>query len=125
MLTGDLHNSFAIKITDRVWEFASGPHNSMNHPAGSEANRPANGVFDSQGRKADIRWSSYILSDTPNHMRKRPVYCVVSRTPSSTTRAKRVLTLGRLPAPAGRLPYYDGLTGELLYAESIVAPGAR
>ena len=25
VLTGDLHNSFVIKITDRVWEFASGP----------------------------------------------------------------------------------------------------
>ena len=31
VLTGDLHNSFAIKVTDRVWEFASGPHNSVNH----------------------------------------------------------------------------------------------
>ncbi|MEK6238419.1 MAG: alkaline phosphatase D family protein, partial [Planctomycetales bacterium] len=31
VLTGDLHNSFVIKITDRVWECASGPHNSNNH----------------------------------------------------------------------------------------------
>lgn len=31
VLTGDLHNSFAIRITDNVYEFASGPHNSINH----------------------------------------------------------------------------------------------
>ena len=43
VLTGDLHNSFAIKITDRVWEFASGPHNSRNHQARAEGGRPPNG----------------------------------------------------------------------------------
>ena len=41
VLTGDIHNSFSIKITDRIWEFASGPHNSRNHRADAEANRPA------------------------------------------------------------------------------------
>ena len=40
VLTGDLHNSFAIKLTDRVWEFASGPHNSTNHPLRSEGQPP-------------------------------------------------------------------------------------
>ncbi len=33
VLTGDLHNSIAIKVTDNVWEFAAGPHNSNNHSA--------------------------------------------------------------------------------------------
>ena len=41
VLTGDLHNSFAIKITDSVWEFASGPHNSGNHPVSSEGGPPS------------------------------------------------------------------------------------
>ena len=37
MLTGDLHNSFAINVTPNVWEFASGPANSINHvPANDE-----------------------------------------------------------------------------------------
>ena len=31
VLTGDLHMSFAVKITDKIWEFASGPHNSPHH----------------------------------------------------------------------------------------------
>ena len=58
IMTGDLHNSLAVKITDRVWEFASGPLGSQNHPARSEGGRPPNGEFDSRGRKVDIRWSS-------------------------------------------------------------------
>ena len=63
LLTGDLHNSFAIRITDRGWEFASGPHNSFNHLASDEAQRPANGPFNSQGRLCEIRWSSYFRDE--------------------------------------------------------------
>ena len=51
LMTGDLHNSFAVKITDRVWEFASGPLGSQNHPARSEGGRSPNGGFDSRGQK--------------------------------------------------------------------------
>ena len=122
VLTGDLHNSFAIKITDRVWEFASGPHNSTNHPLSSEGGRPTNGVFDSQGRQVEIRWSSFMLPGTPDALRNRPIYCVV-----------QVNNVFNNPIEAGsdrwvafRHPqvvfqYYDGLTGELLYAESILS----
>jgi hypothetical protein len=122
VLTGDLHNSFGIKVTDRVWEFASGPHNSINHPAGSEAGRPANGTFDSRGRKVDIRWSSYILDDTPRDLRGRPVYCVVQvnnvfNNPAEAGQERWVA----FPHPQAVFQYHDGLTGELLYAESIVA----
>ena len=45
ILTGDLHNSFVCKITENVWEFASGPHNSNNHWSTDEGDRPANGKF--------------------------------------------------------------------------------
>ncbi|HBE96178.1 MAG TPA: alkaline phosphatase, partial [Verrucomicrobiales bacterium] len=54
VLTGDLHNSFAIKITDNVWEFCCGPHNSVNHvPKNDEMDRPATGIFDWGPRKCD------------------------------------------------------------------------
>jgi choline dehydrogenase-like flavoprotein len=50
ILTADLYNSFAVKITDRVWEFASAPLNSVNHvPRDDEGNRPATGLS-GQGR---------------------------------------------------------------------------
>ena len=43
VITGDLHNSFAIQITDNMWEFAAGPGNSVNHvPLDDEGGRPIN-----------------------------------------------------------------------------------
>jgi alkaline phosphatase D len=125
LMTGDLHNSFAVKITDRVWEFASGPLGSQNHPARSEGGRPPNGEFDSRGRKVDIRWSSYIRDDMPASLRKRPFYAVaqvnnVFDNPATPGRPRWVA----YPRPHVVIQYYDGLTGELAYAESVHA-GAR
>ena len=78
VLTGDLHNSFAIKITDNVYEFASGPHNSINHaPMKDEGGRPANGKFKYGPRACDIRWSTYAKVDIPRANRTFPHYCVV------------------------------------------------
>lgn len=122
VLTGDLHNSFAIRITDRVWEFASGPHSSGNHPLLSEAGRPPNGIFESRGRNAEIRWSTFFLDDSGD--RRRPVYCVVRisnvfKNPDTEGRIRWVA----YPRPQAIFQYYDGLTGDLLYAESILAEG--
>ena len=123
VLTGDLHNSFAIRITDNVWEFASGPHSSGNHPLASEAGRPANGAFESRGRTALIRWSTFFLDDSGE--RRRPVYCVVQvnnvfKNPDREGRTRWVA----YPRPQAIFQYYDGLTGELLYAESMLAAEA-
>ena len=121
-LTGDLHNSFAIKITERVWEFASGPHNSRNHQASSEAGRPANGVFDSRGRKCEIRWSSYMRDDVPAHLSQQPVYTVVQvNNVFNNPLQEGVERWVKFPHPQVIFQYYDGFTGRLLYAESIVA----
>ena len=120
LMTGDLHNSFAVKITDRVWEFASGPLGSQNHPARSEGGRPPNGEFDSRGRKVDIRWSSFIRDDMPSSLRKRPFYAVaqvnnVFENPAVPGKSRWVA----YPRPHVVIQYYDGLTGELAYAESV------
>lgn len=123
VLTGDLHNSFAIQVTDNVWEFASGPHSSGNHPLASEAGRPPNGAFESRGRKALIRWSTFFLDDSGE--RRRPVYCVVQvnnvfENPDREGRNRWVA----YPRPQAIFQYHDGLTGGLLYAESILAAEA-
>ena len=120
IMTGDLHNSWAVKITDRVWEFASGPLGSQNHPARSEGGRPANGEFDSKGRKVDIRWSSYIRDDMPPQLRKLPYYAVaqinnVFNNPSDPAKPRWVA----YPRPHVVVSYYDGLTGDLLYSEPV------
>ncbi|MEK7404600.1 MAG: metallophosphoesterase family protein [Acidobacteriota bacterium] len=122
VLTGDIHNSFAIKITGRVWEFASGPHNSRNHTMHSEGDRPANGVFDSRGRKCDIRWSSYFLDDVPGALARQPVYTVVQvNNVFNNALAEGKPRWVAFPHPQVVVQYYDGFTGNLLYAESILA----
>jgi phosphodiesterase/alkaline phosphatase D-like protein len=128
VLTGDLHNSFAIKITDHVWEFASGPHNSTNHRLIEEANRPTSGKYMSRGRECEIRWSTFVPNEAQGRKR-RPVYTVVQV--NNTFRVPGGLKEGQGPAaddvwaaydtPQVTFQYYDGLTGELLYAESILA----
>jgi phosphodiesterase/alkaline phosphatase D-like protein len=124
-LTGDLHNSFAIKITDRVWEMCSGPHNSVNHvPRDDEGDRPATGKFKFGPRECDIRWSSYILPDLPRLQRLYPFYCVaqvnnVFNMPQQLGGERWVA----YPHPQVIFQYFDGRTGELRYAEAI--SGAR
>ena len=121
VLTGDLHNSFVIKITDRVWEFASGPHNSANHLTSDEAHRPANGRFDSLGRKCEIRWSSYFRDEISHPGPRYPLFCVVQvnnvfNNPPKVGEEQWVA----FPHPQVIFQYYDGLTGELRYAEAIL-----
>jgi hypothetical protein len=121
VLTGDIHNSFAIKITDRIWEFASAPHNSRNHTAGSEGNRPANGPFDSMGRKCDIRWSSYFRDDVPGPLARQPVYTVIQvNNIFNNPRKPDVPRWITYPQPHVVVQFHDGFTGDLLYAEPIL-----
>lgn len=120
VMTGDLHNSFAVKVSDRVWEFAAGPHNSQNHPAISEGSRPPNGMFDSRGRNCEIRWSSYIRNDVPARLRWWPIYAVaqinnVFPNPTPVGKTRWVA----YPKPHVVIQYFDGVTGDLLYAEPV------
>ncbi|MEM9585758.1 MAG: metallophosphoesterase family protein [Planctomycetota bacterium] len=121
VMTGDLHNSFAIKITDDIWEFCCGPHNSVNHvPKNDESDRPATGRFKFGPRECDIRWSSYILPDLPRLERLYPHFCVVQV--NNVFNMPKKLGGKRLvayPHPQVVFQYYDGRTGELAYAESI------
>jgi hypothetical protein len=120
ILTGDLHNSFSIKITDRIWEFASGPHNSRNHRADAQGMAKPNGPYDSRGRNVDIRWSSYFLPDVPAPLVRQPIYTVVqvnnvfnNLLEASTDRWSRSY-------PQVIVQFFDGFTGDLLYSESVL-----
>lgn len=125
VLTGDLHNSFAIQISPNVWELASGPHNSGNHPATSEGGRPPNGRYDSFGRPVDIRWSTYISPETPNELRNRVVYTVVQvNNVFRNDRPGERPVWVPYPRPQIVFQFHDGVTGDLLYAESIVTDRA-
>ena len=121
VMTGDIHNSFAIKVTDNVWEFCCGPHNSVNHvPALDESDRPATGKWKFGPRECDIRWSSYILPDLPRLERLYPHYCVVQvnnvfNMPKKLGDQRWVA----YPHPQVIFQYFDGRTGDLAYAESV------
>lgn len=121
VMTGDLHNSFAIKVTDNVWEFCCGPHNSVNHvPKNDESDRPATGKFKFGPRECDIRWSSYILPDIPRLERLYPYFCVVQvnnvfNMPKKLGEKRWVA----YPHPQVIFQYYDGRTGELAYAQPV------
>lgn len=122
VLTGDLHNSFVIKITDNVWEMASGPHNSNNHFARDEGNRPANGRFKYGPRACDIRWSTFYLTDIPRDQLLHPTFCVVQinnvfNNPKTVHGTRWVA----FPRPQVIFRYYNGRTGRLKYAESVLA----
>jgi alkaline phosphatase D len=121
VMTGDLHHSFAIKITGNVWEFCCGPHNSVNHvPKLDESDRPATGKWTFGPRECDIRWSSYILPDLPRLERLYPYFCIVQL--NNVFNMPQKLGEKRLvayPHPQVIFQYYDGRTGELAYAESI------
>lgn len=123
IMTGDLHNSWVIKVTDTVWECAAGPHNSQNHPAISEGSRPPNGKFNSRGRECEIRWSSYIRNDTPARLRRWPIYAIAQINnvfPSPT--ANSASRWAAYPRPHVVIQYFHGVTGDLLYAEPIHLP---
>jgi phosphodiesterase/alkaline phosphatase D-like protein len=124
VLTGDLHNSFAIQITDKIWEFCCGPHNSVNHvPRNDESDRPATGKWKFGPRECDIKWSSYILPDIPRLQRLYPHFCVVQV--NNVFNMPQKLGEKRLvayPHPQVIFQYYDGRTGELAYAQSVTLP---
>ena len=122
VLTGDLHNSFAIKITDNVYEFASGPHNSINHaPMKDEGGRPANGRFKYGPRACDIRWSSYAMEDIPRANRTFPHYCVVQVNNVFNNPIERDGERWfAFPHPQVIFQFHDAYTGALRYSETFV-----
>lgn len=120
IFTGDIHNSFAVKISPTIWEFLSGPHMSPNHYISEMADVPLTGPYSSQGRMVTMRWGTGLLGDVPK--RPQPNYCVVQvnnvfNSPGRDGKPRWV----SYHVPQVVVQFYDGLTGELKYAESVSA----
>lgn len=122
VLTGDLHNSYSIKVTDNVHEFASGPHNSINHaPMKDEGGRPVNGKFKYGPRECDIRWSTFAMEDIPRENRTFPHYCVVQVNNVFNNPIERDGNRWyTYPHPQVIFQFFDAYTGDLRYSETIV-----
>jgi len=122
VFSGDLHNSFAIKLSDKIWEFGAAPHNSLNHNLKSEGNRPINGTFLSGPRKCAIRWSTFFLDDTARPMRKQPVFTVVKvNNVFNNPRGNGASSWVAYPHPQIVVQFYNGYNGDLLFSEAVVA----
>jgi len=122
LLTGDLHNSFVVKISDNVWEIASGPHNSGNAYVLSEGGRPANGSYDSYGTECFIRWSTWFANRETVRAAPQKVYCIVSvnNVLPRADAAAGGAGWQAFPHPQVTFAFHDGLSGRLLYAESVL-----
>ncbi|MBL9216816.1 MAG: alkaline phosphatase D family protein [Opitutaceae bacterium] len=121
LLTGDLHNAYAIRLGDRLWEFLSAPMNSNSTFSSDAGDPPPSGPFRWLDQDLDIRWSTYVPSDAAAP-RYNPVYTVVQVNnvfPSPGPEAgRRHLAF---PRPQVVVQFYRATTGELLYAESVAA----
>jgi len=123
VLTGDLHNSHAIRVTDTVWEFASAPHNSPNHRSAIDAgNLPIQGAFQYGPRPCEVRWSTHLLADIPREHRRFPNYCVVQvNNVFDNPKEPGTHRWVAFPRPHVMFQFFDGRTGELKYVETIHA----
>ena len=120
VLTGDLHNSFSVKISERVWEFCCSPRHLRNHTLSSEGRRPTIGPYRSGQRTCDIRWGSFFLNDVPKELRNRPFYTIVQvnnvfNNPLLEGKDRWIA----YPEPQAVIQFHDGRSGELLYAEAV------
>ena len=71
----------------------------------------------------DIRWSTYYRSDIPRGNLLHPTYCVVQvNNVFNNPRNLQAIRWVAYPKPQVIFQYYDGRTGKLRYAESILAP---
>ncbi len=121
ILTGDVHNSFAVRITDNVWEFMCGPMNSQGHPIATAGDPPFGGPYESAGRTVQIRW----VAGWPNNVH----YSRLQSTLYTVVQVNNVLKTARpkgpgyqwvaYDAPQVVVRFHDGYTGKLLYAEAV------
>ncbi len=127
VFTGDVHNSFAVQITDNVWEFMCGPMNSSGHPIGTAGLPPLGGWFDSEGRTVKIKWTPG-FPDNVHYSRNRNTYYAVVQVNNILLNAKPEgggYQFISYDEPQVVVRFHDGYTGRLAYAEGISTADAK
>ena len=129
ILSGDVHNSMSIQISDNVWEFLCAPMNSTGHPISTAGDPPFGGTFDSEGRDVQIKWTLGF----PNNVH----YSRLRGTSYGVVQINNVMKTARpedkgpgyqwvaYDEPQVVVRFHDGYTGRLLYAEGISAAQAE
>ena len=132
ILTGDLHSSFAIQITDNVWEFMCGPIGSGLHPIESAGNPPFGGWFSPGGRKVKIKWANSYPLSLIKQKRKLPrginnVYGIIKVNnvfPGGKNNNGNTIWVAH-KAPQVIVQFRSALSDDVLYAEGISVLDAR
>lgn len=127
IFTGDVHNSFAMQITNNVWEFMCGPMNSAGHPIGTAGLPPFGGWFDSEGRIVKVKWVAG-FPDNVHYSRIRNTFYAVVKV-NNIMKAAKPKGVGyqfvSYDEPQVVVQFYDGYTGKLMYAEGISTADAK
>ena len=122
-LTGDVHASASLQVTDNIWEFLCGPMGSTNHPLGTcgGGTMPRGGDWNSQGRDVHLRWIGTFPDNVAYSRLRQPYFAIIQV--NNVTRSPRPAGSGyqwaAFDAPQVVIQWYDGYTGNLAYAESV------
>lgn len=121
ILTGDVHNSAAIQVTDNVWEILCAPLNSTGHPRATAGNPPRGGLFDSAGRTVKVKWIAGFPNNVPYSRIRNTVYGIiqVNNIAKAGTPEGSGYQWTAFDSPQVVVRFHDGYTGRLLYAEGI------
>lgn len=127
IFTGDLHNAFAIQISDNVWEFMIGPINSGNHPVATAGNPPYGGWFDSEGWPVKIKWIAGFPNEL-NYKEMRNKYYGVVQINNVIKTAKPGepgIQWVAYDEPQVVVKCYDAYNGNIIYSEGISTVDAK
>ena len=132
IFTGDVHNSFSVRVTDNVWELMTGPMNSAGHPLGTAGLPPLCGPFES-GDGGPLSQTVQILwvggyPDNAHYLRLRNIWYAVVQVNNVMTASRpegRGLQHVTYDEPQILVRWHDGHTGALAYVESISTLDAK
>jgi alkaline phosphatase D len=127
IFTGDLHNAFAIQISDNVWEFMIGPINSGNHPIATAGNPPYGGWFDSEGWPVKIKWVSGFPNELNYKEMRNKYYGViqVNNVIKTAIPKKEGIQWVAYDEPQVIVRCHDAYNGNIIYAEGISTLDAK
>lgn len=121
ILTGDLHNAFAVQISDNIWEFMIGPMGSGNHPRSKSGNAPYGGWYDSGGRLVKVKWAGGFPDEVMYWRMRADFYGIiqVNNLFKSSGQENGEILWVAYEEPQVVVRVHDAYTGRLVYAEGI------
>lgn len=130
-LSADLHRSFMARIAPGVYDVGTGPHSSRVHRLGDAGGSPPSGWYESGDRLVNIIWSSNQYRNDSDRDDRRPgndwpIYTVIRVNNAYNVPARNGSDRWiAFPEPQLIFEFYDGFTGELVFANAISTSEAK